>query len=97
MTDGVVTAGDPDEVLLRSARALRRLGARITRYDADEGTLEARTRRWRRAGLVRVSVAEDGPGGSRVTIESDYGEAGVVGRRAAAWTIRRFRAELTAG
>jgi hypothetical protein len=95
-TEGLVTPGDPGEVLLRSARALRRLGARITRYDAEAGTLEARTRRWRLRGLVRLDVADDGDGGSRVTIETDYTGGWLLAGRAATWTIRRFRSELAA-
>ncbi len=87
--------GPPDDVLLRCARALRRLGTRITRYDGDAGTLEARGRRWPVAALVRLAVREDGPGRTRVRIESAAAGARLLGRGAEIWTIRRFRAELT--
>lgn len=90
----VVVRGAPEEVLLRGARALRRLGARITRYDAEEGTLEARARRWRTSGLVRLRVEDGGRGRARVRIDGDWAGGGWLGRGAGAWTIRRLRAEL---
>jgi hypothetical protein len=75
----------PDEALLASAAALRRTGARITRYDPEEGTLEARP-----AGApesrVRVRVTPADADTARLRIESDP-----AGGRA---LIRRFRAEL---
>lgn len=64
--------GPPEEALVRGAWALRRLGARLTRLDAAEGTLEARTRRrWPLAAVIRLRATEAGPGVSRLTIESE--------------------------
>lgn len=95
MADTIVfVPGVPEEVLLRGARALRRLGARITRYDAEEGTLEAQARRWQTAGLVRFRVEDGGRGLSRVRIEGEWAGGGWLGWGAGAWTIRRLRAEL---
>jgi hypothetical protein len=90
----VLVRGVPEEVLLRGARALRRLGARLTRYDAEEGTLEAQARRGRTAGLVRLRVEDGGRGLSRVRIDGEWAGGGWLGRGAGAWTIRRLRAEL---
>jgi hypothetical protein len=82
----VVVAAQPDEVLLHSVAVLRRLGARITRYDADAGTAEARLRRFRRPALVRLRVEPEGAGATRLRVESD----------ALAWApvFRRFRGGL---
>jgi hypothetical protein len=79
-----VTA-EPDAVLMASSAALRRLGARITRYDADAGTIEAR----QDGATLRLTAVGDGAGGSRLAVESDARDA----RR----LIRRFRAELGRG
>lgn len=71
----ILVHGEPDDVLLAAADAVRRSGARITRYDVEETTLEARRRRWAievtlrlraetvEAGTVRleVEVAAAGP------------------------------------
>lgn len=66
----VLIAADPDVALLSTAAALRRLGARITRYDSEAGTLEARvspsaTLRVRTApakeeGVTQVHLEGDG-------------------------------------
>src|SRR5262249_56162009 len=56
----VAVPGPPEDVLLRSAAALRRMGARLTRYDADALTLEARVRRWGIATVIRVAAKLDG-------------------------------------
>jgi hypothetical protein len=77
-----VTA-EPDAVLLASSAALKRLGARITRYDVDAGTLEAR----QGGATLRLTAAADGADRSRLAVEADTSEA----RRLA----KRFRAELT--
>jgi hypothetical protein len=82
--DVVVTA-QPDEALLASVAVLRHLGARITRYDAEAGTLEARVRRFLRPALIRLRAEADGEA-TRVRVESD----------ALAWApmFRRFRGGL---
>jgi hypothetical protein len=81
----VVVAVQPDEALLASVAVLRHLGARITRYDAEAGLLEARLRRFWRSAVIRLRAEADG-GGSRLTVESD----------ALGWApmFRRFRGGL---
>jgi len=82
----VVVAAQPDEVLLHGVAVLRRLGARITRYDADEGTAEARLRRFARPALIRLHAQAAGSATTRLRVESD----------ALAWApmFRRFRVDL---
>jgi hypothetical protein len=80
----VLIAADPDVALLSSAAALRRLGARITRYDSDAGTLEAQVRP---AGVIHVRTAVEHEGTTRVELEGDAAARGV---------IRRFRSALSA-
>jgi hypothetical protein len=82
----VVVAAEPDDVLLHGVAVLRRLGARITRYDAAEGTAEARLRRFRRPALIRLRAEAAGTTRTRLHVESD----------AVAWTpmFRRFRGDL---
>jgi hypothetical protein len=87
-TTEVLVLVDADAALLVSAAALRRLGARITRYDSDEHTLEARTAT-QGERLVRVRARPDGEQVTRLLIESDPR-----GRRR---LIRRFRGELARG
>ena len=80
----VFVSADPEAALLSSAAALRRLGARITRYDAEHGTLEARI--LPASGVVRLrATPHDGGGTTRVDLEGD-----------ARGVIRRFRAALSA-
>ena len=81
----LVVAIQPDEALLASVAVLRHLGARITRYDAEAGVLEARVRRFWRPALIRLRAQPD-DAGSRLTVESD----------ALAWSpmFRRFRGGL---
>ena len=79
------TAAPPDEALLLAVAALRHAGARITRYEAEAGALEARLVRWGREGLVRVIALGEAP--TTVTVESD-----LVGGRA---IERLLRTELT--
>ena len=76
---------DPDAALLASSAALRRLGARITRYDVDTGTLEAR----RDGAMVRMTAVAEAPGRSRLAMETDAPAA----RR----LVKQFRAELSRG
>jgi len=79
----VLVAADPEATLLSSAGALRRLGARIIRYDAEAGTLEARVPP---AGeIVRLRTNPNDAGTTRVHLE---GNAPAV--------IRRFREALSA-
>jgi NADPH-dependent 2,4-dienoyl-CoA reductase/sulfur reductase-like enzyme len=78
----LLVEGGPEEVLLAAAAALRRLGARITRYDADEATLEARLDG---AAAVRLDAVAEGAQRTRLMLESD-------GR-----TARRFRRALARG
>jgi hypothetical protein len=80
----VVVAAEPDAALLSTAAALRRLGARITRYDPERGTLEARIAR---TTVVRVRTAAEDGGTTRVHLEGDAGARRV---------IRRFRSALSA-
>ena len=78
----VIVAAEPEAALMSSAAALRRLGARITRYDSESGTLEARAPT---AGTVRVRAAAHDGLTSRVDLEGD-----------ARAVIRRFRSALSA-
>lgn len=88
----------PAEALYLPMRALRRVGARITRYDAEEGTLEAWAVRWRAVGVVRVRTEEVGAGVSRVRATSEPAEGPrVLARVAGAWALRRLRVELGRG
>ena len=82
----VVVAASPDVVLLHGVAVLRRLGARITRYDGDEGTAEARLRRLTRPALIRLRAEASGDTATRLHVESD----------ALAWApmFRRFRIDL---
>jgi hypothetical protein len=82
----VVVAAEPDEVLLHGVAVLRRLGARITRYDIEAGTAEARLRRFARPALVRLRAAPEGERATRLSVESD----------ALGWTFmfRRLRGDL---
>jgi hypothetical protein len=84
----VLVVAEAEAALLASVATLRRLGARITRYDTDALTLEARTA----AGdghVLRVSAQPAGEGTTRLLIEADAGD----GRQ----LVRRFRAELARG
>ena len=82
----VVVAAQSDEVLQHGVAVLRRLGARITRYDIDEGTAEARLRRFTRPALIRLRAEPVGPARTRLHVESD----------ALAWApmFRRFRLDV---
>jgi hypothetical protein len=82
----VVVAAQPDDVLLHGVAVLRGLGARITRYDVEERTAEARLRRFARPALVRLRAVPAGAAATRLHVESD----------ALGWTpmFRRFRGAL---
>lgn len=73
---------EPEGALLASAAALRRLGARITRYDADAGTLEARVD----GAPVRIAVSAGAADTSRLALETEH--------RSARAFVRRLREEL---
>jgi hypothetical protein len=81
----LVVAVEPDQALLASVAVLRHLGGRITRYDVEAGTLEARVPRLWRSALIRLRADAEGDR-TRLTVESD----------AVAWRplFRRFRAGL---
>ena len=82
----VVVAAAPDDVLLHGVAVLRHLGARITRYDVEERTAEARLRRFARPALVRLRAEPAGAAATRLHVESD----------ALGWApmFRRFRGAL---
>ena len=84
--DDVIVAGSPDEALLVSVALLRHLGAHITRYDVEAGTLEARLRRWLRPASIHLRAAAEGSLVTRVSVESD-----ALGSRL---LFRRFRGGL---
>jgi hypothetical protein len=56
----------PADVLLQSVAVLRHFGARVVRYDADEGALEARLAGGTRLRLLAVEHGD----GSHVTVET---------------------------
>lgn len=101
--DDLLVTGLPDEVLLRSVTALRRLGARITRYDVDALTLEARIV-LRAAGLLRAqprvalvclrATASDRPGCTRLAVEAEA-TSRLPWLAGAGILVRRFTRELT--
>ena len=83
----VLVAAARDEALLASAAALRRLGARITRYDSDGGALEARRLPEDLAAVIHLQATEERPNETRLDVESDASDSRGV--------FRQFRAELT--
>jgi hypothetical protein len=88
-----VVEGEPEDALLRSARTLRRMGARVTRFDVDRLALEARLVRWHLELLVRVHGVATSPGATGLTVEcARDGDAFDFGLARA--TIARFRATL---
>ncbi|MBI3636116.1 MAG: hypothetical protein HY216_07865 [Candidatus Rokubacteria bacterium] len=74
-----------DVALLQLAAVLRAFGARITRYDADALTLEARLSRWGRPAMV-TARAEEGNDAARIGIETDAIAGG--------WLLRRVERSL---
>jgi hypothetical protein len=82
----VVVAAQPEDVLLHGVAVLRRLGARITRYDVEAGTAEARLRRFTRPALIRLRAEVAGVSRTRLHVESDAVVWGPV--------FRRFRGDL---
>jgi hypothetical protein len=77
----LTVAAEPDATLMASAAALRRLGARITRYDIDASTLEAKDA----GATIRLEVRAAGHERSRIEVASDG---------AVRPLVRRLRAEL---
>jgi hypothetical protein len=83
----ILVTGGPEEALLASAAALRRLGGKITRYEADESALEARRVSSSADSVLVLHAAADGADVTRLDIESDAPDSRAV--------FRRFRAELS--
>ena len=83
-TASVLVACEAEAALLGSAVALRRLGARITRYDSEDGTLEAMVAP--AAGRVRVRASPKGDDATLVQLDGDP---------AARQVVRRFRSTLS--
>ena len=81
----VLVSAEPEAALLSTAAALRRLGARITRYDGEVGTLEAQVPD--SAARVRIRITPEAPETTRVHLDGDPGARRV---------IRRFRSALSA-
>lgn len=67
----LVVRAAPEDVVYRASLALRRLGARVIRYDARAGTLEARAGRRLLPEVVRVNARPEGEGATRVSIGTD--------------------------
>lgn len=80
----VVIDAAPDDVLHDGMSVLRRLGGRITRYDIEQQTLEARLPRWGRSATIQLRAALV-DGGVRLRLE---------GEDLGWWQRRRLRAEL---
>lgn len=78
----IVVAAEPGTALLASAAALRRLGAKITRYETDDGTLEARLG----AESLRLTATPSRNETSELHIETDAKRGRAL--------VRRLRAEL---
>lgn len=70
-TASLLVTGEPDPALQQTVTALRRMGATITRYDVEAGTLEARVPASQGAGAVRVQAAADGEQLTRLSLEAD--------------------------
>jgi len=66
----LITPAAPNEALSHAMAVLRALGGRITRYDGEDGSLEARVQRGRRCGTVRLQATARGAG-SLVRVDSD--------------------------
>ena len=79
----LTVAAEPETALLASAAALRRLGARIARYETEAGRLEARLG----AERIRLAATRAGEDTSRLHVETDGPGAGAL--------VRRLRRELT--
>ncbi len=67
----LVLSAPPEEIVYRAALALRRLGARVVRYDAEAGTLEARAGRRVLPETVRVCARTHGGEATRVVIDTE--------------------------
>ncbi len=93
MPDDLLVAGTPDEVLFRSVTVLRRLGGRITRYDVEALTLEARVAQRLGPALVRLRAAEAEPGRTRLAVEAETAWR-VPWRARGRSLVRRFAREL---
>jgi hypothetical protein len=81
----IVVAAGREDALYASAGALRRLGARITRYDSDDGALEAR---WTDApASLSVRAVPEDTDITRLDVETDQARAHAL--------FRRLRVELS--
>ena len=83
-TTTLVVAAEPDAALMASAAALRRLGAKIVRYDADDSALEARLVQ---SGFMVVRATAETDGTARLDVQTDAARP-----RAA---LREFRREIS--
>jgi hypothetical protein len=83
----ILVAGGPEEALLASAAALRRLGGKITRYEADEAALEARRVSSSADSVIVLHAAASGADATTLDMETDAPDSRAV--------FRRFRAELS--
>jgi hypothetical protein len=90
----LVVDGDADEVLLRSAAALRRMGARLARYDAETLALEARLARWRLGLVLRVSAVPEGAGRTRLRVAHERLTAGAFDLGRGRRVLREFETVL---
>ncbi len=90
-------AGGRDEALLRGARALRRLGGRVTRLDPDEGSLEGRSRRWRVERVIRIRAIAEAEERTRLEIESLVVSGRVIELALGRGALRRLGREIMAG
>ncbi|OGL17180.1 MAG: hypothetical protein A3F92_12470 [Candidatus Rokubacteria bacterium RIFCSPLOWO2_12_FULL_71_22] len=79
----LVVPAPPEDVLRRAVPALRRLGARLTRYDDQHGELEARAGRRLLPVVVRLRASAEGAA-TRVTITSDVHDWRAIVRQVAA-------------
>jgi hypothetical protein len=80
----ILIAASPEDALYASAGALRRLGARITRYDSDDGALEAR---WTDApASLSVRAIPEAADITRLDVQTDKARAHAL--------FRRLRVEL---
>jgi hypothetical protein len=83
-----------DEALLRTARAVRRLGGRVTRLDADEGTLEGRTRGRRVERVIRILAIAEAEERTRLQIESTAVTGGWIDLALGGAALRRLAREI---
>jgi hypothetical protein len=71
MSEALVVGGAPDDVLLWSVAALRSMGARITRYDIEALTLEARIVGRFGSALIRLHAVEQDRRHTRLVVDRE--------------------------